>query len=191
MDASIQGLGTVLSQKQPDGLLHPLAYTSRSLSPTELNYSTSELETLAVAWDIQHFHAHVYGHQVTVSPITLQLRQFCRHQYSCNGKHARQWTNIFSSGVDKIDIVYRPDKTTVVLMLCLGILYQPFADGIWTILHSCSDFGEEQRKDPNLNTIIKYLEDKELPVDEKLAKQIMFRADHWQCNIALCWPQDS
>ena len=34
-DASIEGLGAVLSQTQEDGLLHPVAYASRSLTPAE------------------------------------------------------------------------------------------------------------------------------------------------------------
>ena len=34
-DAFIQGLGAILSQKQPDGLLHPVAYASRALLPAE------------------------------------------------------------------------------------------------------------------------------------------------------------
>ena len=34
MDASEKGLGVILSQKQ-DGLIRPVAYDSRSLSPTE------------------------------------------------------------------------------------------------------------------------------------------------------------
>ena len=44
IDASIQGLGAVLSQKQADRKFHPVAYTSRALSPTEKNYSVTELE---------------------------------------------------------------------------------------------------------------------------------------------------
>jgi len=47
-DTSFQGLGAVLSQKQPDGLLHPVAYATCSLSPAERNYGVSKLETLAV-----------------------------------------------------------------------------------------------------------------------------------------------
>ena len=41
-DASLRGLGAVLSQKK-DGLLHPVSYATRSLSSPEKNYSISEL----------------------------------------------------------------------------------------------------------------------------------------------------
>ena len=47
-DASIHGLGSILSQVQSDGKMHPIAYASRALSPSEKNYSITELETLAV-----------------------------------------------------------------------------------------------------------------------------------------------
>ena len=65
-DASIRGLGAILSQKQPDKRLHPVAYASRALNPTEKNYSVTELETLAVVWAITHFHSYLYGGDVTV-----------------------------------------------------------------------------------------------------------------------------
>ena len=56
----------VLCQKQPDGLLHPVTYASRSLSPTESNYGISELESLTVVWWIHHFLVYLYGRHVTV-----------------------------------------------------------------------------------------------------------------------------
>ena len=54
-DASILGLGAILSQIQEDGNLHPLAYASRSLSKSEKNYSATDLETLAVVWAVTHY----------------------------------------------------------------------------------------------------------------------------------------
>lgn len=47
-DASIQGLGAVLLQKQADGKLHPVAYANRSLSSIEERYAITDLEMLAV-----------------------------------------------------------------------------------------------------------------------------------------------
>ena len=54
-DASVQGLGCVLSQKQDDGKLHPAAYASRALSPRDRNYAITELDTPAVVWAVTYF----------------------------------------------------------------------------------------------------------------------------------------
>ena len=59
-DASIQGVGAILSQKQDDGKLHPVAFASHALSQSEKNYSITELETLAVVWAVSHFHSFVW-----------------------------------------------------------------------------------------------------------------------------------
>jgi len=34
--------------------------------PVGQHYSITELESLAVVWAIQHFHAYLHGHDVTV-----------------------------------------------------------------------------------------------------------------------------
>ena len=47
-DASGDGLGTVLSQKQEDGHYHPVAYTSQGLKGGELRYHSSKLEFLTL-----------------------------------------------------------------------------------------------------------------------------------------------
>ena len=65
-DASISGLGAVLSQIQPDEKLHPVAYASRSLSGAKRNFGVTELETLAVVWALTRFHSYLYGQSVTV-----------------------------------------------------------------------------------------------------------------------------
>ena len=49
-DASEDGLGAVLSQKQDDGRYHLVAYTSRVLHGGEKNYHSSKLEFLALKW---------------------------------------------------------------------------------------------------------------------------------------------
>ena len=50
IDASIEGLGAVLSQEQDDGHYHPVAYASCSLKGGELKYHSSKLEFLALKW---------------------------------------------------------------------------------------------------------------------------------------------
>ena len=54
-DASQEGLGAILSQKQPDGTQRVVAYASRCLRPTErneTNYSSFKLEMLALKWAV-------------------------------------------------------------------------------------------------------------------------------------------
>ena len=51
-DASKEGLGAMLSQKQGDGHYHPVTFASCSLTPSEKNYHSSKLEFLALNWSI-------------------------------------------------------------------------------------------------------------------------------------------
>jgi len=47
-DASDYALGAVLSQKGPDGKVHPVAYHSRKLTLAEMNYEIHDKELLAI-----------------------------------------------------------------------------------------------------------------------------------------------
>ena len=59
-DASKEGLGAVLSQKQGDGRFHPVAYGSRALSTHEKNYHSMKLEFLALEWAVtEHFKEYL------------------------------------------------------------------------------------------------------------------------------------
>ena len=60
MDASKEGLGAVLSQKQSDGRYHPVTFGSCSLTPSEKNYHSSKLEFLALKWSVtEHFKEYL------------------------------------------------------------------------------------------------------------------------------------
>ena len=59
-DASREGLGAVLSQKQADGHYHPIAYHSQALTAHEKNYHSTKLEFLALKWGImEHFKKYL------------------------------------------------------------------------------------------------------------------------------------
>ena len=51
-DASIEGLGAVLSQKQDDGHYHPVTYASCGLKGGELKCHSPKLEFLALKWAV-------------------------------------------------------------------------------------------------------------------------------------------
>ena len=55
-DASKEGLGAVLTQKQEDGWFQPVAYGSWVITTHEKNYHSTKLEFLALKWAImEHF----------------------------------------------------------------------------------------------------------------------------------------
>ena len=59
-DASKEGLGAVVSQKQSDGRYHPVTFRSCSLTPLEKNYHSSKLEFLALKWSVtEHFKEYL------------------------------------------------------------------------------------------------------------------------------------
>ena len=96
-------------QQQDDGKLHPVAYTSCSLSAAERNYGVSELETLAVVWALSRFHSYLYGQSVTVVTDHTAVRAILETP-SPSCKHARWWTKVYCAGLKYIKIVYRAGR---------------------------------------------------------------------------------
>lgn len=77
VDASLNGLGAVLTQEHPDGF-RPVAYASRKLSMSEQRYPVHQLEFLALKWAVvDKFHDYLYGAQFVVmtdnNPLTYVL----------------------------------------------------------------------------------------------------------------------
>ena len=69
-DASLRGLGAVLSQVDEEGKTHVIAYASQTLRPSEksmCNYSSTKLELLAFKWAItKKFRDYLLGSKFTV-----------------------------------------------------------------------------------------------------------------------------
>ena len=91
-DASKEGLGAMLSQKQGDGCYHPVTFVSCSLTPLEKNYHSSKLEFLTLKWSItEHFKGYlVYSPfmvQTDNNPLTYMLTMpnldATGHQWVC------------------------------------------------------------------------------------------------------------
>ena len=64
-DASHNGLGAVLEQLTSDGW-RPISFASRHLNEAEKNYSTNELEMLAVVWGAEYFRNYVLGRKFLI-----------------------------------------------------------------------------------------------------------------------------
>ena len=81
IDASLNGLGAILSQQGKDGQIHAIAYVSHSLCPSERsmhNYSSAKLELLVPKWVVtEKFRDYLLGLQFQVytdsNPLTYVM----------------------------------------------------------------------------------------------------------------------
>ena len=73
-DASNIALGAVIHQKGDDGLEHVIAYENKTLNKAEQNYSTTELECLAVVWAIEKFDYYLEGNRFKVITDHIALK---------------------------------------------------------------------------------------------------------------------
>lgn len=64
-DASKLAIGAVLSQG-PIGSDKPIAYASRTLNSSEINYSTIEKELLAIVWATKYFRPYLFGRKFKI-----------------------------------------------------------------------------------------------------------------------------
>ena len=69
-DASLKGLGAVLSQRGDDNVVRVVAYASRSLRPSEKSmrdYSSAKIELIALKWAVcEKFKDYLLGSKFTV-----------------------------------------------------------------------------------------------------------------------------
>jgi len=77
-DASDYAIAAVFSVYAPDGELHPVAFHSRTLSPTELNYDTHDKELLAIfeAFTVWRHYLEGAKHEVDVVTDHKNLEYF-------------------------------------------------------------------------------------------------------------------
>uniref|UniRef100_A0A8C6KCM5 Gypsy retrotransposon integrase-like protein 1 n=1 Tax=Nothobranchius furzeri TaxID=105023 RepID=A0A8C6KCM5_NOTFU len=103
VDASKYGLGAVLMQ---DG--HPVAYASKTLTPTEINYAQIEKELFAVLFGCKRFHTYIYGRRVLVESNHKPLEHILKKPISV--APARLQRMLLQLQRYDIKIVHRPGK---------------------------------------------------------------------------------
>ncbi len=73
-DASNIALGAVLHQVGDDNKEHVIAYENKTLNKSEQNYSTTELECLAVVWAVEKFDYYLEGNKFKIITDHIALK---------------------------------------------------------------------------------------------------------------------
>jgi len=109
-DASDFAVGAVISQMDRRGNLRPVAFHSRKLNPSEINYSTREKELLAIVDTLRKYRYLLLGTPIKIFTDHESLKYF-RTQPNLTRRQAR-----WSQSLSEFDheIIYKPGKTNVV-----------------------------------------------------------------------------
>ena len=112
-DASLKGLGAVLSQRGDDNEVHVVAYASRSLRPSERSmrdYSSAKIELMALKWAVcEKFKDYLLGSKFTVYTDNNPIVHI---QKSKLGAAQIRWLSELA--LYDFDIIYRTGRSNLV-----------------------------------------------------------------------------
>lgn len=108
-DASPVGLGAVLIQFHGDDA-RIIAYASRSLTATEMNYAQTEKEALALVWAVERFHYFLYGRYFELITDHKALETLFGPKSKPCARIERWVMRLMSY---KFTVIYKPGKTNI------------------------------------------------------------------------------
>ncbi len=103
VDASKHGLGATLLQSN-----RPVAYASKSLTPTEVNFAQIEKELFAVVFACKRFHQFVYGRHIIVQSDHKPLASIMKK--SLQTARARLMRMLLQLQKYDIELIHVPGK---------------------------------------------------------------------------------
>jgi len=111
-DASKDGIGGVLIQKDENNIEKPIHYMSRTLKPAEVNYGITDLEGAAAAFCVKKFKSYISGSKFEILLFTdhKPLISIFKSKETLNARQSR-WVIMFS--MLKVKVIYEPGKRNV------------------------------------------------------------------------------
>jgi len=108
-DASKDGIGGVLIQKDDNNVEKPIHFISRTLKPAEVNYAITDLEESAAAYCVKKFKSYISGSKFETLLFTdhKPLVGLFTNKETINSRQTR-WVIMFL--MLKIKVIYEPGK---------------------------------------------------------------------------------
>ena len=175
-DASSHALGYNLTQHQDDKE-RAILYGGRNFTATEMNYSTTEREALAVVVAIEKCRPYLFGKHFTVVTDHQSLRWLLSIK-DPTGRLAR-WSLKLQQYT--FTIQYRPGKKHGNADSLSRRIYGTVSS-ITIPNKTIDDIKDAQRQDSALIDLIMYLDTQQLPQSTKASSHILKLEDHFNLN---------
>jgi len=104
-DASQNGIGAMLAQRDEKGKHHAIRYLSRSLKPNEVHYGIPELECLAAVWATAQLRPYLEGRPFTIVTDHYGLKWLPEKKEDLLTSRMHRWSIAISRF--KYNVVYR------------------------------------------------------------------------------------
>jgi len=110
VDASDFATGGILSQRDDEGILHPVAFRSQSLSPAERNYEIFDKELLAIIQALEEWRCYLEGaeHEFTILTDHKNLEYF--HTNRNLSRRQARWSQYLTCF--KFKLIHRTGKAS-------------------------------------------------------------------------------
>jgi len=170
-DASDKGFGAVLGQIRNRTEV-VVAYASKAISSSQLNWSTIEKEAFAIVWSVKYFRHYLYGRSFTIYTDHNPLKWLFTLK-SPEGRLAR-WTEILKAYDFKVE--YRPGKSNA---NADALSRMPVISAISPPKFELANMAELQSKDQSIAQLVKYLQTGELPGNSSDDRKLISKVDQY------------
>ena len=106
-DASNDGLGATLEQKQPDNTIKPIVFISRATLDAERNWTPLDLEAGAIVWGVKRLREYLRGTKFCIISDNQALQNM--HKISDHNPRVARWIEFLSAY--QYTVVHRPGAT--------------------------------------------------------------------------------